>query len=52
MPKGAVLTLEQTWALAKLWYRDRCDPAWRRPTAQEATAAFASIGLNGDFWRC
>jgi hypothetical protein len=51
MPRGAVLTLEQTWVLAKLWYADRMDPAWRRPTPDEATAAFASIGLTGEFWQ-
>ena len=50
MPRGAVLTLEQTWALARLWYADRMHPEWRRPTAQEATRAFHSIGLTGDFW--
>jgi hypothetical protein len=27
------------------------DPAWRRRTPQEATAAFASIGLTGEFWQ-
>jgi len=26
------------------------DPDWRRRTSQEATAAFASIGLTGEFW--
>ncbi|HMC77977.1 MAG TPA: hypothetical protein VKH34_12615 [Vicinamibacterales bacterium] len=51
MPRGAVLTLDQTWELAKLWYGDRLEPAWRRPTPAEATAAFASIGLTGDFWQ-
>jgi hypothetical protein len=25
-------------------------PGWRRRTPQEATAAFASIGLTGEFW--
>jgi len=50
MPRGAVLTLEQTWNLAKLWYHDRLDPAWRRPTLDETRAAFASLGLDGDFW--
>ncbi len=50
MPRGAVLTLERTWALAKLWYEDRLDPAWRRRTAAEATDAFGSIGLTGKFW--
>jgi hypothetical protein len=45
------LTLDQTWALAKLWYADRLDPAWRRRTAAETTDALASIGLTGEFWR-
>jgi hypothetical protein len=51
LPRGAVLSLDQTWALAKLWYQNRLDPAWRRPTAAEANDAFASIGLSGDFWK-
>jgi hypothetical protein len=51
VPRGAALTLEQTWALARLWYQDRLNPAWRRPTPAEATDGFASIGLTGDFWR-
>jgi len=46
-----VLTLDQTWQLARLWYRDRLHPEWRRRTPAEATAAFASIGLTGEFWR-
>jgi hypothetical protein len=50
MARGAVLTLEQTWTLAKRWYDDRLDPDWRRPTADEAARAFASVGLVGDFW--
>jgi hypothetical protein len=45
-----LLTVDQIWGLAKLWYEDRLDPAWRRPTGQEATAAFASLGLTGEFW--
>ena len=48
--RGELLNLDQTWALAKVWYHDRLDPAWRRPTAEEATAMHASIGLTGDFW--
>ena len=50
MARGAVLTLDQTWALARLWYSDRLDPGWRRRTPAEATEAFASIGLTGEFW--
>ena len=51
MPRGATLTLEQTWELARLWYEDRLDSDWRRRTPAEATAAFALIGLTGDFWK-
>jgi len=50
MARGAVLSLEQTWTLARLWYASRLDPDWRRPTAAEAEAAFASAGLTGPFW--
>ena len=50
MPRGAVLTLEQTWALAQVWYEDRLSPGYRRKTGEEATAAFESIGLTGPFW--
>jgi hypothetical protein len=42
--------VEQAWKLAGVWYADRLDRAWRRPTAQEASAAFASAGLTGEFW--
>ena len=42
--------MDQTWAIAKLWYEGRLDPSWRRRTGCEATDAFASIGLTGDFW--
>ena len=50
MPRGELLTLEQTWALAKAWYHNRLDLDFRRLTAQEATALFASVGLTGEFW--
>ena len=50
-PRGAVLSLTQTWKLADAWYRDRMKPEWRRRTVEEAHALFESLGLNGDFWR-
>ncbi len=50
MPRGAIATLEQTWTLAKLWYANRLDPEWRRPTAGEAVARFRAAGLDGGFW--
>ena len=48
---GTMLTLEQQWELARIWYADRRSPDWRRRTPEEAEAAFASLGLTGDFWR-
>lgn len=51
MARGAVMTLEQTWALAQVWYERRLDPDWRRPTVAEAHTAFASVGLAGEFWQ-
>jgi len=50
LPRGELLTLDQTWALAKLWYEDRLDPAWRRRTPEAAMETFASAGLTGPFW--
>jgi hypothetical protein len=50
-PMGAILTLEQQWELARLWYSDRMAPDWRRRTPEEAEAVFAGVGLTGDFWR-
>ena len=49
-PKGATLTLMQQWELARIWYADRLSPEWRRRTAEEAEAVFASLGLTEDFW--
>ena len=51
IPRGAVFTLEQAWQLGRAWYADKLSPDWRRATAAEAEATFASIGLTGDFWR-
>ena len=51
MKKGALLTLEQQWGLASLWYTGRLERDWRRRTPAEAQETFARIGLRGDFWR-
>jgi hypothetical protein len=50
-PLGAVLTLEQGWGLAQGWYGDRLDLGWRPKSETEIEAAFAELGLRGDFWR-
>ncbi|MGH2711322.1 MAG: hypothetical protein ACRDH9_08990 [Actinomycetota bacterium] len=49
--KAGVLTLEQLWGLASVWYRGRTSPDWRRRTAEEAETVFSSLGLTGEFWR-
>ena len=49
--RGATLTLDQQWQLARIWYADRMAQDWRRRTPEEAEAVFASLGLTGEFWR-
>lgn len=51
LPRGATLTPEQSWQLARTWYSNRMDPDYRRKTAEEAEAIFAELGLSGPFWR-
>jgi hypothetical protein len=51
VPRGASFDLEQAWRLGQAWYADKLSPDWRRANPAEAEAAFASIGLTGDFWR-
>jgi hypothetical protein len=51
IPLGATLTLQQQWDLARIWYRDRMSPDWRRRSPTEAQAVFAAVGLSGAFWR-
>lgn len=51
LPKGAVMSLEQGWELARVWYgEDRRDPAWRRRTLEETEAVFADLGFTSAFW--
>jgi hypothetical protein len=51
MERGAILTLEQVWGLARAYYGpDRRDAAWRRKTADESAAVFAELGLTSPFW--
>lgn len=50
MPRGAVITPEQAWALARGWYGNKLSPDWRRHTPEETEALLSSIGLTGAFW--
>jgi hypothetical protein len=50
-PVGALLTLEQTWRLARAWYSpDRREPSWRRFTLDETEALLGQLGLTDPFW--
>jgi hypothetical protein len=48
--RGEVLSLAQTFALAKAWYLDPRAPDWRPRTRAESQAVLASVGLISDFW--
>ncbi len=50
-PRGAVLTLAQTWRLAKAWYPDRRSPAWRPRSVEESQAILTALGLTSQFWQ-
>lgn len=51
LPRGATLTLDQTWELAQRWYHDRLRPDFHGRSVAEAEAIFAAVGLDGPFWR-
>jgi hypothetical protein len=51
LPRGAVLTLEKGWQLARAWYDDRMKLDWRAKTVEESEAAFKILGLRPPFWR-
>jgi len=50
LPRRPLVSLEQLWQLAVIWYGNRLTPESRRPAAGEMVAVFASIGLTGEFW--
>jgi len=51
LTRGALLPLQQGWALARAWFTDRREPAWRRRTTEETESLLGSLGLTGSFWR-
>jgi hypothetical protein len=48
---GETVGLEQLQELARRWYGDRMDPAWRPRSREESQAVLDGAGLTGDFWR-
>ena len=47
---GVVLPLRTVWQLARAWYQDPRDPAWRPRTRDENQGILESVGLTGEFW--
>ncbi len=47
---GALLTLEQGWALAQAWVTEPRRPSWRRPPLARMAALVRVQGLGGPFW--
>ena len=50
LPRRPLVSLEQLWQLAVIWYGNRLTPESRRPAADEMVGVFESIGLTGPFW--
>jgi hypothetical protein len=51
LPRGATLSPETAWQLARAWYSpDRRERTWRRRTVDETEALLAELGLTGPFW--
>ncbi len=50
--RGAVLTLAETWALARAWYPDRRRAEWRPRSIAESQVILDSLPLNPgqEFW--
>lgn len=46
-----LVSLDQLWQLALAWYESRLTVESRRPGADEMEQIFASVGLEGPFWR-
>lgn len=47
---GMCVPLDTVLRLARAWYADPRDPAWRPRTRDESQAVLASVGLAGEFW--
>ncbi len=47
----AILPLQTVWALSRLWYHDRLNPAFHGRTRAEAQTIFHQLGLTSPFWQ-
>jgi hypothetical protein len=51
VPRGAAVTVEQTWRLAQRWYAGRLDYWWTPRTPAAIECVFTDVGLIGEVWR-
>jgi hypothetical protein len=49
-PRGAVLTIPQTWKLSRLWYSNRLSPDFHGRSAQQAEELFREARLTSKYW--
>lgn len=49
-PVRPLVTLDQLWGMATIWYGARLQENARRPQPSEIRTIFAGLGLKGDFW--
>jgi hypothetical protein len=49
-PTRPIVSLDQLWTLATIWYSTRLEENSRRPKPDEMRRIFADLGLKGDFW--
>ena len=47
---GVTISAAQLQRLARAWYGDRLDPAWRPRTTTRSQALLDEAGLSGSFW--
>jgi hypothetical protein len=50
LSKRPLVSLDQLWQLAMIWYGNRLTVESRRPGPDEMVKIFAEIGLEGPFW--
>ena len=48
---GAIVSAPVLADLARRWYGDRLDPAWRPRSREASQAVLDAVGLTGGFWR-
>ena len=45
-----LVSLDQLWGLAQIWYAERLTVESPRPSLDEVVPIFARFGLTGPFW--